>query len=239
MDAIVNESNLLNVSNKYADYEIQFRQLNDSQESSEYHLPLKLSSCISLFSSKNTHDMSVSESKDDELKYYSSNNADFINETGLSSVIKAHDAFIKPPLLCNYSYDYIFASKNANTPLAYELNYRTYYTVTQENVRVKLCPPKYAKYLSVSADYENMEFKSNINVWNAETSKVKFMEIELNVGDTIFIPPYWLYSFFFPSEKASMVCYKYRTYMNNVAIANHYLLHFLQLQNIKCKRPPL
>ena len=54
----------------------------------------------------------------------------------------------------------------------------------------------------------------------------------LKKGQIIFIPAYWWYSIWF-QENTSLVCFKYKTYMNNIAISNHLLVNMLQNQNVK------
>ena len=51
-------------------------------------------------------------------------------------------------------------------------------------------------------------------------------------GKTLFIPAYWWYSIKF-SNNASISCFNYRTYMNNVAVAPYIGMHALQIQNVK------
>jgi hypothetical protein len=77
-----------------------------------------------------------------------------------------------------------------------------------------------------------------VNPWNVQSQfkpdfdKLKTLEVSLNVGQIIYIPAYWWYSFEF-SENTSICVFKYRTYMNNVAISNHLLINLLQTQNVK------
>jgi hypothetical protein len=89
-------------------------------------------------------------------------------------------------------------------------------------------------------DYENFEFKSSINPWNPETKfkadfdKIKCLEINLTPGRFLFIPAYWWYSFKF-TEDTSVSCFKYRTYMNNIAISPQIFMYALQNQNVERK----
>ena len=62
--------------------------------------------------------------------------------------------------------------------------------------------------------------------------KVKVLDVTLNKGDIIYIPAYWFYSISF--EKMSSICtFKYRTFMNSLAITPELILSLLQGQNIK------
>jgi len=118
------------------------------------------------------------------------------------------------------------------------LNYRNFFLVTQGSVKVKMIPPKSSKYLYTIKDYDNFEFLSPVNPWDiqsqfkADFDKLKTLEVTLNTGQIVFIPAYWWYSFEF-SENTSISVFKYKTYMNNVAISNHLLVNLLQNQNVK------
>ena len=129
---------------------------------------------------------------------------------------------------------------NVETPLRYEINYRNYFLVTQGSIKVKLAPPKSGRYLYPIKDYENLEFRSPVCPWNpqpkfrADFDKVKCLEIVLTPGKFLFIPAYWWYSFKF-DENTSVSSFKYRTYMNNIAISPHIFMYALQNQNVERK----
>jgi hypothetical protein len=165
---------------------------------------------------------------------------DFLQETGAIKNMSYNDEFLRPYLVSNCYYDVLFASKNVETPFRYDLNYRNYYMVTQGSLKIKLSPPKSFKYLYPIHDYENFEFKSPINPWNpqpnykADFDKMKCLEITLMPGKILYIPAYWWYSFKF-DEETSVSCFKYRTYMNNIAICPKILMYTLQNQNVERK----
>ena len=118
------------------------------------------------------------------------------------------------------------------------LNYRNYYFVTEGSIIIKLAPPKSSKYLNEIKDYDNFEFRSPINPWNVQNeyikdfNKVKFIEIDLKPEDIIYIPAYWWYSIKY-LEPTSAIVFKYRTYMNTVAISPHLIIKMLQKLNVK------
>ena len=58
------------------------------------------------------------------------------------------------------------------------------------------------------------------------------MDITLNKGEIIYIPAYWWYSIQF-IESSSVVSFKYKTFMNSVAISPHIFMKVLQSQNVK------
>ena len=171
--------------------------------------------------------------EDKDAKYISENNADFLEETGAVKHFSYNDEILRPYMVSRCEYDVMTASHNATTPFKYELNFRNYFMVTQGSATVKLTPPKSAKYLNTVYDYDNFEFRSPINVWSADLDKVKCLEFKLEKGKTLFIPAYWYYSIRFDDQDTSISCFKYRTYMNTMAITPYLAKSFLQQHNIK------
>jgi hypothetical protein len=193
---------------------------------SDVYVPLSLSLANKLFMD------------DDTETYYSGNNTDFLKETGVIKNFQYNDEFLRPYMLCDTRYDIMTGSKNTVTPFKYELNYRNFFLVTQGSIEVKMTPPKSSKYLYPVKDYELFEFKSPVNPWNvspeykADFDKIKCLEFTVTQGKSLYIPAYWWYSFKF-NKKSSISCFKYKTYMNCMAITPELTLYGLQLQNIK------
>jgi hypothetical protein len=223
---ITNKTNKKYLLDNYPIFEIKIRDCNDISNENDMYIPLALHIASKLFND------------DKSSNYISENNSDFLTETGSIKNMSYNDYFLRPHLVSNCNYDVMFASTNATTPFRYEINYRNYFLVTQGFITIKLAPPKSSKYLYPDIDYENLEFKSNINPWNpqqkyqADFDKIKCLEIILQPGKFLFIPAYWWYSFKF-SENTSVSCFRYRTYMNNIAISPHIFMYTLQNQNIK------
>jgi hypothetical protein len=142
-------------------------------------------------------------------------------------------------MVSNCFYDLVSASQNTETPLQYNVNYRNFYLVTHGKIKIKLIPPKSARYLYPTDDYENFEFRSPLNPWEiqrqykADFDKIKTLEIELTPGKIVYIPAYWWYSVKFMEPLTSVCVFKYRTYMNTVAILPKLCMKTLQRQNTK------
>jgi hypothetical protein len=170
---------------------------------------------------------------------YSENNTLFLSETGVGKLFAYHDAILRPHLVCDCRYDIVLGASETQTPFRYELNYRSFFTVTQGSIRVKLAPPKSSKYLHTIYDYQAFEFKSPINPWSPQSQyiidfqKIKCMEIVLHPGQILFIPAYWWYSIKFNTKATSINTFKYKTYTNNLAILPQTLMYILQQQNVK------
>jgi hypothetical protein len=212
----------------YHIFEIKIRDSHDMDTASELYVPLPLRVANKLFVD------------DKQSLYFSENNSDFLVETGAVKNMMYNDEFLRPHLVSNCNYDVMFGSSGVSTPFRYELNYRNYFMVTQGSVKIKLSPPKSTRYLYPVNDYENFEFRSPINPWSpqpkfrADFDKIKCLEIVLTPGKYLFIPAYWWYSFKF-SENTSISCFRYRTYMNNIAISPNICMYALQNQNVERK----
>lgn len=225
---IINTTNKDFLLENYPVFEVKIRNKTDVASESDICVPLPLHVAVKLFN------------EDSKASYFSEGNTDFLQETGAIKNMSYNDEYLRPYLVSNCYYDVLFASKDLETPFRYELNYRNYYLVTQGSIKVKLAPPKSSKYLYPISDYENFEFKSPINPWEpqpkyrADFDKIKCLEIILTPGKMLYIPAYWWYTFKF-DENTSVSCFKYRTYMNNIAISPKIGLYALQNQNVERK----
>ena len=213
---------------QYPAFEVKIRNSIDEEDlNNDLYLPLPLHSACKLF-------------KEDKTSIYlSENNSDFLQETGLNKKMSYNDEILRPYMVSNCNYDILMGSLNSSTVFRYEVNYRSYFLLTQGTAQIKLAPPQSIRYLHTIYDYENFEFKSPINPWNPQTrfkgdfDKLKCLEFTLTPGKTLYIPANWWYSIKFNSYDTSISCFRYRTYMNNVAIIPYIFIYVLQMQNVK------
>ena len=223
---IIDTTNIKYISDNYHAFEIKIRNVKETEPNSELYIPLPLHASCKLFN------------EDKNSLYFSENNSEFLNETGVVKNLKYNDEYLRPYMVSNMNYDIMLGSEGTCTPFRYEINYRNFFICTEGSVEIKMAPPQSIKYLYPSYDYENFEFKSPVNPWNvqpkyvADFEKIKCLEFSLPKAKTIFIPPYWWYSIRF-TKNSSLSCFRYRTYMNNLAISPYVCMHILQLQNIK------
>ena len=209
---IVETSNKDYINNNYYAFEIKIRNTKDTDPDTELFMPLPLHAAIKLFN------------EDKTSSYYSENNGDFLEETGVIKSMKYNDEFLRPYMVSNCNYDIMMGSNGTCTPFRYEVNYRNYFVLTQGSAQIKLAPPHSVKYLYPNYDYENFEFNSPVNPWApqakyiADFDKIKCLEFTLNPGKTLFLPANWWYSIKFNTSNTSISCFRYRTYMNNIAI---------------------
>lgn len=225
-DRLLESCSLTTLEDNYGAFDIQVRDVTNKDDNSELYLPFLLKEANNIFR------------EDKSGKYISEKNSDFLKETGAVKNFSYNDAFLRPPLVSKCIYDFMFGSENSKTPLRYNLNYRNYYYVTSGKVTLKLIPPHSSRYLYPVKDYDNFEFRSPVNIWDvqqeykADFDKVKVLDITLEKGEIIFIPAYWWYSIKY-DKISSICCFKYRTFMNVLAISPELVLTMLQGQNIK------
>lgn len=212
------------INNNYSAFDVNIRDINNKKDDNDLYVPLAFGAAKTAIE------------QDKQSKLLIENNNDFLEETGLIKNIRYNDVFLRPAMVSNCYYDWITGSEGVKTPLRYEMNFRNYIIVNEGEIKVKLSPPKNAKYLYPKMDYENFEFTTPINIWEPqdkykiEMNKIKTLEINLTKGKILYIPAYWWYSIKFTKD-TSVTLLKYRTYMNNIAIFPHLFRYFLQYQN--------
>ena len=225
-EKIINTTNKEYILFNYKAFDIKIRNINDHNFDSEIYMPIPLHAAVKLFADDTTS------------AFFSENNQDFLQETGVIKSFQYNDEFLRPYMVSNCNYDIMMGSAELVSPFRYELNYRNYFVVTQGSIQLKLSPPYSTKYLNLVYDYENFEFRSPMNPWKiqaqyiADFDKIKCLDVTLVKGQTIQIPAYWWYSIKFTKD-SSISCFRYRTYMNNAAISPHIFMYGLQLQNVK------
>jgi len=227
---IIENTNKSYIAANYYAFETKIRNVKDDTDTnsnSELYMPLPLHATIKLFN------------EDKTSAYFSENNGEFLEETGVVKSMKYNDEFLRPYMVSNCNYDIMMASKDVCTPFRYEINYRNFFLLTQGSAQIKMAPPHCTRYLYPNYDYENFEFRSPVNPWSpqpkykADFDKMKCLEFTLTPGKTLFLPAYWWYSIKFISSDTSISCFRYRTYMNNIAVLPYIGLHALQIQNVK------
>tara|TARA_B100000530_G_C15918319_1_gene472181 strand:- start:343 stop:1206 length:864 start_codon:yes stop_codon:yes gene_type:complete len=210
---------------KYSSFDLNVRNVKNNNTDQELYIPYKVKDLFSVFEN------------DKDGKYITENNEDFISETGIIKYLKYNDLLLRPYFMLNNNYDLLSGSNNTRTPFRYKLYYRNFIYVLDGNVKIKLSPPNSSKYLNQINDYDNYEFRTDIDVWNdnEKIDKIKFLEVNLKKNQIIYIPSYWWYSIEYET-KSLLINYSYDTYMSMLSITPNILLYYLQAQNIKIKK---
>ena len=228
-DELTSNFNNKTITNMYGAFDINIRN-NELNDNGDKYIMLAY----------NTSDMLFN--KDKNQNYNSENNTLFLSETTLIKHMQNNDIYLRPYMVSSCKYDLLIGTNLTRTPLRYDICNRHYLYVTEGKIKIKLTPPCNTKYLYRENDYEMLEFRSKINVWEPQEqyiknfNKVKFLEFEVNEGTMVYIPPYWWYSIEYSSEKTNIVLsFKYTTYMNTLSITPELLIHYLQTMNVKFK----
>jgi len=173
--------------------------------------------------------------------YFSEDNDEFLEESGLIKRIGSIDEILRPTFAIHAKHDVLFGSCNTATPLRYHTNYRQFLCVTSGKIHVKMTSWKSTKYLHPYKDYEQYEFRSPVHPIRPEQQyisdyeKANFLDFEINEGFMLYLPPYWWYSIIYLDDPSTFVCKTtYSTVMNCISNLPDLALYVLQ-QNITKK----
>jgi hypothetical protein len=225
---------------QYAGYDIRVKEATDYFESdaSVDYVVLPYSSGSNLMKT------------DSKAAYFSENNEDFLEESGLIKGLGSVDDDLKPTFVVQSKYDIMLGSRGVSLPLRYHTHYRHFLSVNSGKIRVKMTPWKSTKYLYQIRDFETYEFRSPVNVWSSTTNsggvlksdkkyrhemdKIRFLEFEVNPGFVLSIPPYWWYSIQYDDKVDTLVCgFTYNSLMNTVANVPYFVKYYIQQSNIQ------
>ena len=233
------------LSDQYASYDIKVKESADywENDTSVDYVVLPYSSGSNLMKT------------DSKSAYFSENNEDFVEESGLISELSENDSNFKPGLVVQTKYDIMLGSRGVCLPLRYHTNYRQFLSVNSGKIRVKMTPWKSNKYLYQNRDFETYEFRSPINVWSDggtpsttksggflkpskkyrnEMDKIKFLEFDVVEGSVLSIPPYWWYSIQYDNGLDTLICsFTYNSLMNSVSNIPYFVKYYIQQSNIQ------
>lgn len=155
------------------------------------------------------------------VPYYSDGNEGLLQ--GLSNDIRLRIAsqyvHLIPPLLFKTRYDLIFGTDKCITRLQRNVAHRSYFTVTNGTVVVKLIHPD--QLTDVMFDcIPGLVPDMWCSVAKLEPTMTSMKDVSLNKGQTLFVPPYWGVIFHLTKD-SFMLSVKYSTYMSEMATSLH------------------
>jgi hypothetical protein len=174
---------------------------------------------------------------DSSIQYFTENNNDFIEESGIVGVFSKNDVWFKPNWTCCTTYDVMMGAKGLGTPLRYHTAYRHFIVVQNGKIRVKMTPWKSAKYVYPIQDFENYEFWSPVNIWKPqkkylhETDKLRFIDFDVTAGHVLYVPPYWFYSIQYVEEGTLLTGFTYHSVMNVLANTPNWIRYYMHQTN--------
>jgi hypothetical protein len=216
-------------------YELKIKDIDDYYHESKEHVGEHVKMTLFAFDKLMKSDV--------KSIYFTENNDEFIEDTGLNNTFSKLDTYLKPQysIILQTKYDIMFGSKNAYTPLRYHLNYRNFIAVTSGKISIKMTPYKSYKFLHPNKNYDNYEFYSDINVWKPqpkylhEMEKLKFLEFEVQSGCIVYIPSYWWYSIKYTEEHTILTSVVYNSAMNIISNTQDIVKYYIQQQNTNVK----
>lgn len=170
--------------------------------------------------------------RDHNAKYISESNQSFVEESCLGNVFL--DDYVRPPFTIHSSYDVLFGSKGASTPLRYHTKSMKCLLVTHGSVYVKLTPWKSRKFLFPTKDYNWYEFRCDgVDLWKSasEYSQIHCLDLKMKEGMMLYIPPYWFYTIQYSSDNTTTVAsMEYVTVINTIANGYDLAVYYANLQ---------
>ena len=212
-----------NIYKKYHNIQLNLRKNDISNELVDKSILVNIETLKVLFENNN--------------KYYSENNENFLKASTLINDFEHNDIVLKPPMNSEKKYDLLLGGNDTSTKFKYDISFRHFIYVSDGELNIILSPPNNTKYMDLYKDYYNFEYISSINPYLKENEvkmkSISKMSITLKKGQLLFIPAYWWYSFKFNNTVAQV--FKYKTFMNQLTILPEYIMSFMQRQNIKNK----
>jgi len=221
--------NLNKLSEVAGSQDIKIKEISDYWKETESvdYVVLPWNSSCTLMSTNST------------ANYFTENNHDFIEESGIISAFSKNDVFLKPSWCTYTKYDIMMGAKGVGTPLKYHTNYREFICVHSGKIMVKMTPWKSKKYVYPVHDFENYEFWSPVNVWKPqqkylhEMDKLRFIEFDVSEGNVLYIPPYWFYSIQYIEDNTLLTGFTYQSVMNSLSNVPNWARYYLQQSNIE------
>ena len=173
-ERLLESCNLASLDDNYGAFDIKLRDTQQKDENSELYLPFLLKEALKVFQD------------DKNAKYITENNSEFLEETAAVKNFRYNDSFLRPPMISKCTYDFWSGSVGARTPLRYNLEYRTFIYLTSGKAKLKLIPPHSRRYLNEEKDYDNFEFRSEINPWDVQQQYSRVKDLQKNSGLTEF-----------------------------------------------------
>ena len=202
-----------------------FQNNSFQQEFSQTNLQEKYKS-FDLYNITTNSETSLKDIVNEE-HFISYNNHSFLEESDLVNILNKEDSFLRPTFTCYKDYD-LLCGKSISSNFKSSLFFRNFLYVVDGELELYLCPPKSTKFLNYNYNYNNFENETYMNPFEEETQKsiafdkIKPEKVVLKKGQAIFLPSSWYYSYKM-NDITNVICFKYRTFMNMIALTPNYI----------------
>ena len=169
-----------NIYKKYHNIQLNLRKNDISNELVDKSILVNIETLKVLFENNN--------------KYYSENNENFLKTNALINDFEHNDIVLKPPMNSEKKYDLLLGGKNTSTKFKYDVSFRHFIYVSDGELNIILSPPNNTKNMDLYKDYYNFEYISSINPYLKENEvkmkSISKISITLKKGQLLFIPAY-------------------------------------------------
>lgn len=163
----------------------------------------------------------------DKGKFYTQHNHEAIVSSDIYDVLNANNEYIKPISNIQTSYDIYIGSKGVTTQLQYHNCSSMFLLGIQGSQVIRMFP--WTSIQRDNIDFIHYEFTSNKDVWNDPIENM--IEIELQKGQLMFVPPYWWYSCKH-GDQSHLLSISYISLINSITHIPYKLQSFIQQQNV-------
>ena len=163
----------------------------------------------------------------DKGKFYTQHNHEAITSSDIYDTLTANSDFIKPISNIHTSYDIFIGSNGVTTSLQYHNSSSMFLLGMKGSQTIRMYP--WSSIQRDNIDFINYEFTSNKDVWNEPIENM--IEIDLQKGQLLFVPPYWWYSCKH-RHQSHLLSISYISFINSITHIPYKVQSFIQQQNI-------
>ena len=160
-------------------------------------------------------------------QFYTHRNHHAIASSDIYDILNTNNEFIKPISNIQTSYDIYIGSIGVTTALKYHNCSSMFLLGVKGSQTIRMFPWTSIKQTNV--DLMNYEFISDKDVWNDPIENM--IEIELQKGQLLFVPPYWWYSCKHGGN-SHLLSISYVSIVNSITHIPYKLQSFIQQQNV-------
>ena len=163
----------------------------------------------------------------DKGEFYTQHNHQSIVTSELYNVFKENDELVQPVSNIQSTYDLYMGSDGVTTTLQHHRNSSLFLINIKGSQTIRLFP--WSSIKEQSTDLMHYQFNSEYDGWNS--SERNMIEIELQIGQLLYIPSYWWYTIRH-NKQSHMLSTTYVSLINSITHAPLKLQSIIQQYNI-------
>ena len=163
----------------------------------------------------------------DKGNFYTQHNHEAIASSDIYDVLNSNSEYIKPISNIQTSYDIYIGSNGVTTTLQHNNSSSLFLLGVKGSQTIRLFP--WSSIQRDNIDFLHYEFTSEKDIWNQPIENM--IEVELQKGQLLFVPPYWWYSCKHGVE-SHLLSASYISIINSITHIPYKLQSVIQQQNI-------